>query len=226
MVKQSPAARRRVMPKVGSPRPSGRPWFGGRFATSPRNGATGRTTARTSPATCSATRSRPACPPPRSPSPCQTPRGLVREAGTDQLGLGGRLGGHRLPAARACVRAARRTLLDLTRESTRFGIPPMEGWTPGEVWTAPTAWSAWALVELGRPRAADRLLAELHRAETPQRDAPRARRRDRRAPRPRQRRSPGRTPSRSWRSELATAELAAAADSAASGPPPPASPPR
>jgi GH15 family glucan-1,4-alpha-glucosidase len=43
----------------------------------------------------------------------------------------------------------------------------MEGWTPGEVWTAPTAWSAWALVELGNQRAADRMLAELHRAETP-----------------------------------------------------------
>ena len=63
--------------------------------------------------------------------------------------------------------AVRQTLLALTRESTRYGIPPMEGWTPGEVWTAPTAWSAWALIELGERRAADRLLAELHRAETP-----------------------------------------------------------
>jgi GH15 family glucan-1,4-alpha-glucosidase len=35
------------------------------------------------------------------------------------------------------------------------------------VWTAPTAWTAWALVELGELRAADRLLAELHHAETP-----------------------------------------------------------
>jgi GH15 family glucan-1,4-alpha-glucosidase len=55
----------------------------------------------------------------------------------------------------------------LVRESTRYGIPPIEGWTPGEVWTAPTAWSAWALVELGERRAADWLLGELHRAETP-----------------------------------------------------------
>lgn len=68
------------------------------------------------------------------------------------------------PGVRA---AARRTLLELTRASTPNGIPPIEGWTPGEVWTAPTAWSAWALVELGETRAADRLLAELHRAETP-----------------------------------------------------------
>ena len=56
----------------------------------------------------------------------------------------------------------------LTRESIPYGIPPIEGWTPGEVWTAPTAWSAWALTELGEDRAADRLLAELHRAETPE----------------------------------------------------------
>jgi GH15 family glucan-1,4-alpha-glucosidase len=39
---------------------------------------------------------------------------------------------------------------------------------PGEVWTAPTAWSAWALGALGERRAADRLLAELRRAATPQ----------------------------------------------------------
>ena len=29
----------------------------------------------------------------------------------------------------------------------------MEGWTPGEVWTAPTAWSAWALAELGESQS-------------------------------------------------------------------------
>ena len=67
------------------------------------------------------------------------------------------------PGLRGLVR---KTLLELTRESTPYGIPPIEGWTPGEVWTAPTAWSAWALVKLGEFRAADRLLAELHRAET------------------------------------------------------------
>jgi GH15 family glucan-1,4-alpha-glucosidase len=95
-----------------------------------------------------------------------TPRGLVREQGSDALDAS---------AAWAVVpftdpallAAARRTLLALARESTRFGIPPMEGWTPGEVWTAPTAWSAWALVELGERPAADRLLAELRRAATP-----------------------------------------------------------
>jgi GH15 family glucan-1,4-alpha-glucosidase len=34
------------------------------------------------------------------------------------------------------------------------------------VWTASTAWSAWALVALGERRAGDRLLGELHRAAT------------------------------------------------------------
>jgi GH15 family glucan-1,4-alpha-glucosidase len=63
--------------------------------------------------------------------------------------------------------AVRRTLQALARESTPYGIPPIEGWTPGEVWTAPTAWSAWALVELGEIAAADRLLAGLRRAQTP-----------------------------------------------------------
>jgi glucoamylase len=63
--------------------------------------------------------------------------------------------------------AVKTTLVNLAKESTPYGIPPIEGWTPGEVWTAPTAWSAWALAKLGETNAADRLLAELHRAETP-----------------------------------------------------------
>jgi glucoamylase len=94
------------------------------------------------------------------------PRGLTREEG-----------GHELDSAAAWAvvpfgdlglrDAAQLTLLAMARESTRFGIPPIEGWTPGQVWTAPTAWSAWALVELGETRAADRLLRELRRAATP-----------------------------------------------------------
>jgi GH15 family glucan-1,4-alpha-glucosidase len=60
----------------------------------------------------------------------------------------------------------RRTLLSFVRESTPYGIPPIEGWTPGQVWTAPTAWSAWALAKLGDPGAADRLLEELRHAAT------------------------------------------------------------
>ena len=95
-----------------------------------------------------------------------TPRGLVREQGSHDLDSSAAWAATAFPG-RSLRRAARKTLLHLARESTPYGIPPIEGWTPGEVWTAPTAWSAWALVDLGELKAADRLLAELHRAETP-----------------------------------------------------------
>jgi glucoamylase len=95
-----------------------------------------------------------------------TPHGLVREGGSDELDSSAAWAATIFPR-RGLRGAVRRTLLQLTRESTPYGIPPMEGWTPGEAWTAPTAWSAWALVELGETKAADRLLAALHRAETP-----------------------------------------------------------
>jgi hypothetical protein len=95
-----------------------------------------------------------------------TPRGLARQAG-----------GHDLDSAAAWAvvpfespgleAAARKTLLSLAAESSRFGITPMEGWTSGQAWTAPTAWSAWALARLGEKRAADRLLGDLRRAATP-----------------------------------------------------------
>ena len=96
----------------------------------------------------------------------ETPRGLAREEGTDRLDSSAAWAATIFPTP-GLHGAVRDTLLALTRGSTPYGIPPIEGWTPGEVWTAPTAWSAWALVELGETRAADRLLAELHRAETP-----------------------------------------------------------
>jgi glucoamylase len=95
-----------------------------------------------------------------------TPRGLVREEGDGELDSAAAWALTAFPS-RGLRGAARKTLLALTRESTPYGIPPIEGWTPGEVWTAPTAWSAWALVELGATRVADRLLSELRRAETP-----------------------------------------------------------
>jgi hypothetical protein len=101
-----------------------------------------------------------------------TPRGLVREEGGDELDSAAawavtlfRSRGSN-GAGRPLREAVRQTLLTLTRESTSYGIPPIEGWTPGEVWSAPTAWSAWALVELGETEAADRLLAGLRRAQT------------------------------------------------------------
>jgi hypothetical protein len=107
-----------------------------------------------------------AAPAPEIAARFSTPRGLVREQGDDALDSAAAWAASLFPQPGLGV-DVRRTLLTLTRESTPYGIPPMEGWTPGEVWTAPTARSAWALIELGETRAADRLLAELHRAETP-----------------------------------------------------------
>ena len=95
-----------------------------------------------------------------------TPRGLVREEGGGELDSAAAWAVTAFPS-RGLSGAVRKTLLGLARESTRYGIPPIEGWTPGEVWTAPTAWSAWALARLGETRPADRLLEELRRAETP-----------------------------------------------------------
>jgi glucoamylase len=62
----------------------------------------------------------------------------------------------------------RRTLLQLTAASGRFGILPSEYWDGGvDPWTAPTAWTAWSLAALGERRAALHLMAELRRAATP-----------------------------------------------------------
>jgi GH15 family glucan-1,4-alpha-glucosidase len=95
-----------------------------------------------------------------------SPRGLVREDASGELDSSAAWAVTLFPQP-VLRPAVRRTLLEFTRHSTPYGIPPMEGWTPGEVWTAPTAWSAWALVELGEVHAADRLLGELRRAATP-----------------------------------------------------------
>ncbi len=95
-----------------------------------------------------------------------TARGLVRQQGSGELDSAAAWAATVFPQPRLRG-AVRTTLLNLVRESTTYGIPPIEGWTPGEVWTAPTAWSAWALVQLGEIGAADRLLADLRRAETP-----------------------------------------------------------
>jgi glucoamylase len=95
-----------------------------------------------------------------------TQRGLVREEGSDDLDSSAAWAATVFPSPdlRGEVRT---TLLGMARGTTPYGIPPIEGWTPGEVWTAPTAWSAWALAELGEIEAADRLLAGLRRAQTP-----------------------------------------------------------
>jgi glucoamylase len=95
-----------------------------------------------------------------------TPRGLARDEGDADLDSSAAWAATVFPSRRLRGEV-RATLLELTRESTPFGIPPIEGWTPGQVWTAPTAWSAWALATLGETEAADRLLSELRRATTP-----------------------------------------------------------
>jgi hypothetical protein len=101
-------------------------------------------------------------------------RGLVRSAGDPASGLDSAAAWAVRPfAAPALYPAARRTLLRLMREGTRFGITPGEGWSGGEdPWTAPTAASAWALAALGDRLAALRLLGDLRRAATPAGDLP------------------------------------------------------
>jgi hypothetical protein len=100
--------------------------------------------------------------------------GLVRVAGDPGSGLDSAAGWAVRPfRLRALYPAAERTLLHLVRDGTRYGITPGEGWTGGEdPWTAPTAWSAWALAGLGDRRAALTLLADLRRAATPAGDLP------------------------------------------------------
>jgi hypothetical protein len=80
----------------------------------------------------------------------------------------------------ALFAAARRTLLRLVAErETRFGIVPSADWQGGDdPWSAPTAWTAWALATLSREdpnrrlrgdgrHAALELIADLRRAATP-----------------------------------------------------------
>ncbi len=80
------------------------------------------------------------------------------------------------PALFPLVRRSLHRLLD-EREG-RFGIVPSEDWPGADPWTAPTAWTAWALAALATTRepaasshrdrrAALRLLGDLRRAATP-----------------------------------------------------------
>jgi hypothetical protein len=122
-----------------------------------------------------------------------TEGGLVRVAGDPGSGLDSAAGWAVRPfELRGLYPAAERTLLHLVEAGTPYGITPGEGWQGGEdPWMAPTAWSAWSLAALsaeGRavlahaarpsPRtredrhAALKLLADLHRAETPAGDLP------------------------------------------------------
>jgi hypothetical protein len=97
-----------------------------------------------------------------------TPDGLVRTAGDPGSGLDSAAAWALRPfKRRPLYPTAKRTVLRLARHASPYGITPGEGWEGGEdPWTAPTAWSAWALAALGRPTAL-RLLDDLRRASTP-----------------------------------------------------------
>jgi glucoamylase len=108
---------------------------------------------------------------------------LTRIAGDPESGLDSAAAWAVRPFPRpALFPAVRRTLLRLAHASGRFGLLPSEDWDGGDdPWTAPTAWSAWALAALwkhdlqhGRSRAAAadrdaalRLIADLRRDATP-----------------------------------------------------------
>jgi glucoamylase len=108
---------------------------------------------------------------------------LVRVAGDPRSGLDSAAAWAVRPFPQpALFPAVRRTLLRLIHASGRFGLLPSEDWDGGDdPWTAPTAWSAWALAALWRSdlrrrsphtAAADRdaalrLMADLRRAATP-----------------------------------------------------------
>lgn len=108
-----------------------------------------------------------------------TRNGLVRGAGDPGSGLDSAAAWAVRPfPLPALFPAVRRTLLRLIGNQTRFGITPGAGWSGGvDPWSAPTAWSAWALAALARSesgpvaredrRGALRLLADLRRAATP-----------------------------------------------------------
>ena len=79
-----------------------------------------------------------------------TPDGLVRMTGDPGSGLDSAAGWAVRPfELKPLYPAAERTLLRLLEDGTPYGITPGEGWEGGEdPWTAPTAWSAWALAGL------------------------------------------------------------------------------
>ena len=101
--------------------------------------------------------------------PFETSRGLVRRARDAASGLDSAAAWAVRPfPTPSAFPAARRTLLRLLAAGTPFGITPGEGWQGGtDPWTAPTAWTAWALAALGDRGAALRLLGDLRRAATP-----------------------------------------------------------
>jgi hypothetical protein len=95
--------------------------------------------------------------------------GLNRVAGNPNSGLDSAAAWAVRPFPHPALHpVVRRTLLRLAAHSGLFGIVPSQGWRGGDdPWTAPTAWTAWALAALGNRHAALRLMADLRRAATP-----------------------------------------------------------
>lgn len=96
--------------------------------------------------------------------------GLVRVAGDSGAGLDSASAWAVRPFSQTFLYpVVRRTLLQLvTQRDSRFGLVPSENWRGGDdPWTAPTAWSAWALAALGERGTALDLIADLRRAATP-----------------------------------------------------------
>lgn len=109
-----------------------------------------------------------------------SPHGLTRAADDPESGLDAAAAWAVRPFPRPLLfPAVRRTLLRLVAErKSRFGLVPSEDWDGGEdPWTAPTAWTAWALAILARHEGGERarrdhqaalsLLTGLRRAATP-----------------------------------------------------------
>ena len=115
----------------------------------------------------------------RFPAGFLTQQGLVRVSGEPGSGLDSAAAWAVRPFTQpALFKAARMTMLRLTRAGGRFGILPGEDWPEQDPWSAPTAWTAWSLAALSRTedddrgalvdrRAALRLLDALRRSTTP-----------------------------------------------------------
>jgi glucoamylase len=114
----------------------------------------------------------------------ETKEGLVRSADDSSSGLDVAAAWAVRPFTQpALIPTARRSLLRLVAErESDFGLVPSEDWDGGDdPWTAPTAWTAWALAALANEcrkrdcraaarrdrRAALGLMADLRRATTP-----------------------------------------------------------
>jgi glucoamylase len=100
----------------------------------------------------------------------ESPPGLNRAAGDPDSGLDSTAAWAVRPFPQPSLfPAVRRTLLHLgAQREGRFGLVPSEEWHGGDdPWTAPTAWTAWALASLGNRHAALGLMDDLRRAATP-----------------------------------------------------------